>query len=569
MENEQNPKASSGFAQDPELMAEFLSEGADHVRTIENNLLLLEQDARNSGALQAVFRSFHTMKGLAGFLEMPVLQTLAHEVENLLDLARSGKLVVESSIVDVVLESVDYLKQALARIQSNLSSGESRPEEPNEPIVARIRALASPDAEPAALQSPESNPAAGIGASAPESTQTDPGKSGADTGMLDAVVRVHTSKLDYMVDMVGELVIAQSLLRHDPILAKSGSSHLLRNLSQLNRITAEIQKTAMSMRMIPVGHLFRRMARLLRDVARRSDKLVELETVGDDTELDRTIIEELADPLMHMIRNSVDHGIEPPDGRAEAGKPRAGHIRLKAYHHGGHIVIEIADDGRGIDRQKVLKKAVQMGLVAEGVELTDAEVFQFIFHPGFSTASKVTDVSGRGVGMDVVRKHIEKLRGRITIESKPGAGTTFILKMPLTLAIIDGLVVGVGPERYVVPIFTVREVLRPKPEMISTIQNRGEMALIRDSLLPIIRICRRFRVEPKSEDAKDGILVVSESAGKRFCLLVDRLMGKQEVVIKSMGEMLKNVAGIAGSAILGDGQVGLILDIDRLSNECA
>lgn len=569
MENEQNRNAASSFAQDPELIAEFLSEGADHVRSIENNLLLLEQDAGNTGALQAVFRSFHTIKGLAGFLEMPVLQTLAHEVENLLDLARGGKLVVDSAIVDVVLESVDYLKRSLARIQANLNGGEYRGEDANDAIVQRIRAMAAANAGsgPAPVSA---GAAAGDAAPADNGQAAEPSaRGGAEGGLQDTVVRVHTSKLDYMVDMVGELVIAQSLLRHDPVLAKSANSHLLRNLSQLNRITAEIQKTAMSMRMIPVGHLFRRMARLLRDVARRADKLVELETIGDDTELDRTIIEELADPLMHMIRNSVDHGIEPADARAEAGKPRAGRIRLKAYHHGGHIVIEVTDDGRGIDRQKVLKKAVQLGLVPDGADVSEGEIFQFIFHPGFSTAAKVTDVSGRGVGMDVVRKHIEKLRGRINIESKAGVGTTFTIKLPLTLAIIDGLVVGVGPERYVVPIFTVREVLRPKADMISTIQNRGEMALIRDSLLPIIRLYRRFRVRPKSEDARDGILIVSESAGKRFCLLVDRLMGKQEVVIKSMGEMLKNVAGVAGSAILGDGHVGLILDMDGLSNDCA
>jgi|SRR5579871_1946047 len=556
------PKPAASLAQDPELITEFISEAGEHVVSIENNLLLLEQDASNTAALQAVFRSFHTVKGLAGFLELPLLQQLAHEIESLLDLARNGTLAFDSRVVDVVLEGVDYLKRSVGRLQAILQKGESSPEPPIGPIANHIQAVMARTSPEEPAPAAPANAAAESGAAAESAAASDAGGS-------DAIVRVHTSKLDYLVDMVGEMVIAQSLLRHDPLLVKSGNSHLVRNLAQLNRITAEIQKTAMSMRMIPVGRLFRRMARLVRDVARKAGKLVELETTGEDTELDRTIIEELADPLMHMIRNSVDHGIESPEQRAAAGKPKIARIGLKAYHRGGHIVIEVSDDGRGIDREKVVARATERSMIAEGAVLSDAEVFQLIFQPGFSTAGKITDVSGRGVGMDVVRKHIEKLRGRIVTESKPGSGTTFTLKLPLTLAIIEGLVVGVGCERYVVPIFAVQEVLRPTPEMISSVQSRGEMALVRDSLLPIVRLYRRFRVAPKSEDAQEGILIVSENAGKRFCLLVDRLMGKQEVVIKSMGMMLKNIAGIAGSAILGDGQVGLILDMDGLCNDCA
>jgi two-component system chemotaxis sensor kinase CheA len=322
-------------------------------------------------------------------------------------------------------------------------------------------------------------------------------------------VKVDTGKLDYLVDMAGEMVIAESLVRHDPELAAAKSPRLQRNLAQLTRITTELQKTAMAMRLVPIGPLFRRMARLVRDLSRQFDKRVEMVTEGDDIELDRNIVEELADPLMHIER----------------------------------------------------------GLLNSADGLSDSEVFNLIFEPGFSTAAQVTNVSGRGVGMDVVRRHIEKLRGRIEIRSTAGQGTCFLLKLPLTLAIIDGLVVGVGQERYIVPIFAVREMFRPKEETIWTVQQRAEMALVRGTLLPVLRLYRKFHVVPRSEDPLQSVLVVAEVEGQRFCLVVDELVGKQEVVIKTLGETFKGVTGIAGGAILGDGRVGLILDLERLNKD--
>jgi len=362
--------------------------------------------------------------------------------------------------------------------------------------------------------------------------------------------------------MVGEMVIAQSLIRHNPKLGSVQDSRLQGDLSQLARITSEVQRTTMGMRMIPIGQLFQRTARLVRDLSRKAGKKVELETSGEETELDKTIAEELADPMMHMVRNSIDHGIEIPEERLAAGKSEVARVRLAAYHQGGQIVVEIADDGRGLNREKILKKAQQNGLVTDGAQLSETEIFHLIFEPGFSTAEQVTDISGRGVGMDVVRKHVQKLRGRIDIQSKAGQGATFFLKLPLTLAIIEGLVVVVGKYRYIVPIFAVREMFRPAPEVIATVHGRDEMALVRGNLLPIVRLHRRFGVQPRSEDPCEGLLVVAECEGRPFCLLVDDLIGKQEVVIKSLGESLKNIAGIAGGAILGDGRVGLILDME-------
>ena len=315
-------------------------------------------------------------------------------------------------------------------------------------------------------------------------------------------VKVDTGKLDYLVDMAGEMVIAESLVRHDAELSAIRSPLLQRKIGHLTRITAELQKTAMAMRLVPIGPLFRRMARLVRDLSHQFGKHVEMETQGDEIELDRTIVEELSDPLMHMVRNAMDHGIELPADREKAGKGAAARLLLRATHQAGQVVIEVTDDGRGLDREKILTKAVSRGLVESGDGLSDNDVFNLIFEPGFSTAVQVTSVSGRGVGMDVVRRHIEKLRGRIEIRSVLGEGATFLLKLPLTLAIIEGLVVGVGQERYIVPLFAVRELFRPTAETVWTVQGRAEMALVRGSLLPVARLYRVFGVQPRTEDPR-------------------------------------------------------------------
>jgi two-component system chemotaxis sensor kinase CheA len=321
------------------------------------------------------------------------------------------------------------------------------------------------------------------------------------------------------------------------------------------------------MRMVPIGIQFNKTARLVRDLARRAGKDVVFEASGESTELDKTIAEELSDPLLHMVRNSIDHGIEPPEERMAMGKDPVAHIRVSACHQSGQIVISISDDGRGLNRVKILAKARQNGLIQpDAAQFADNELFQLIFEPGFSTASTVTDISGRGVGMDVVRRHVQKLRGRIDIQSREGEGTTFSIKLPLTLALIDGLVVVVGQQRYIVPIFALREMFRPTREMLSTVQGTGEMVMVRGAVMPVVRLHRRFGVEPRTLDLTEGMLLVAECNGRPFCLFVDDLIGKQEIVIKSLGPRFKNVAGVAGCAILGDGRVGLILDLDGIYN---
>ena len=538
------PPAPPSMNQDPELIADFILESREHLSAVERELLALEQDPRNLEAINTIFRGFHTIKGVSGFLEFPNIERFAHEVETLLDLARNSKLAVDSGLIDVILQSADHMSQCLLAVENGLESGP-----PDESLMTRIRQMI------ACPTTTFSSPAQ-LERAVASKTEAAPGGPRA--------VKVDTAKLDHLVDMAGELVIAQSLILHDPDLAAAHSARLTRNLGQLTRITADVQRIAMAMRMIPVGQLFQRMARLVRDLARNSGKQVNLELGGEETELDRNMVEELADPLMHMVRNAVDHGAEPPEARVASGKNPTAELSLKAYHQGGSINIEISDDGRGLIREKILATARKRGLVSGGDHLSDQEVFSFIFEPGFSTAAQVTAVSGRGVGMDVVRRQILKLRGRVDISSQPGKGTTFHIKLPLTLAIIEGLVVGVGKERYVVPMFAVREMLRPKPESLSTVPSGGEMVLVRGSLLPILRLHTRFGVTPASEDPASGVLIVAECERKSFCLLVDELIGKQEVVIKNLGETFQNVTGIAGGCILGDGRVGLILDMEAL-----
>lgn len=320
----------------------------------------------------------------------------------------------------------------------------------------------------------------------------------------------------------------------------------------------------MSLRMVPIDNVFRKMNRLVRDVARKMGKEVELILNGKDTELDRNVVEALNDPLVHMVRNSIDHGVEMPDERERVGKPRQGRVELKAYHQGGSINIEIIDDGKGLRKDKILKKAVDNGLVSPDAQLSDQEIYQLIFAAGLSTAEKVTDISGRGVGMDVVRQNMERLRGRIDISSVEGKGTTFTIRLPLTLAVIDGLIVKVGSNKYVLPILSIEQSLRPKSDQISTVQNRGELCMVRGQLLPLLRLHRMFNVTPRTEDPTEALVVIVQDNERRVCILVDELLGQEQVVIKSLGDGIDKVPGISGGAVLGDGNVSLILDVPGL-----
>ncbi len=364
--------------------------------------------------------------------------------------------------------------------------------------------------------------------------------------------------------MVGELVIAQVMVVQDAKPLLVGKHRLARNLSHLGKITREMQELSMSMRMVPIHGVFQKMSRLVRDLAKKTGKEIELSLVGGETELDRNLIEAITDPLVHMVRNAADHGIEMPDQRQQVGKHRAGRLELKACHHGGNIVIEITDDGRGI-----AARAIQLGLIASAEGMSDEQLFALVLEPGFSTAEQVTDVSGRGVGMDVVKRNVEALRGRIDITSVEGRGATFAIRLPLTLAVIDGLVIKVGAARFILPILSVEQSLRPKAEQLSSIQGRGEMCMVRETLLPLYRLHRLLNVTPTTQDATQALVVIVQDDSRRGGLLVDELLGQQQVVIKSLGEGVGKVRGVSGGAILGDGNVSLILDVPGLIDVAA
>lgn len=571
---------------DRELLLEFINESQEHLQNIEQGVLVLEDDPQDANTLNSIFRAFHTFKGGSGFLNLIVIKDLAHELESLLDAARQHKLVLNSAIIDVILEGGDTLKKFVTQITERINNNDAATPiliptaglitkvkgilaNPEAPIAVTVVAPVTPTPEATDEKSASASIVAATAATvtsakAPAEARKEAAKPAAATAATAGYVKVDTIKLDSLIDLVGELVISESMVVQDPELLKSPSRHLARNLSQLRRITSELQRTAMSLRMVPIRATFQKMTRLVRDLAAKQNKLVQLVLSGEDTELDRNIVEEIADPLVHMIRNAADHGIEKPEARTKKGKPGLGTINLRAFHRGGNIVIQIQDDGNGLAKEKLLSKAVEKGIVKPGQSLTDKEIYELIFAPGFSTAEQITDISGRGVGMDVVRRNIEKLRGKVEIDTVAGQGTTFTIYLPLTLAIIDGMIVSVGGERYIIPTLSVRESFRPRAEMISTIHERGEMVNVRGRLCPLLRLHRYFDQPSKSADPTEGIVVVIESGEQTRCLLVDELLGKQEVVIKSLGGTLKKNPSLAGGAVLGDGRVGLILNVDSL-----
>lgn len=393
-------------------------------------------------------------------------------------------------------------------------------------------------------------------------TDNDPNKAAAKASSI----RVDTDKIDNLINMVGEVVITQSMLGlvgENFTMDKVGQ--LKRGLAQLERHTRDLQQSVMNIRMLPISFVFSRFPRLVHDISNKLNKKITLKLVGESTEVDKAVVELINDPLVHLIRNSLDHGIEMPAERVAAGKPETGTIELKAYHRGGHIVIEIYDDGRGLDKDKILKKAIEKGLIEENNALTDKQIFELIFLPGFSTAEQLTDISGRGVGMDVVRRNILSLGGNIEIISELGKGTTIAIHLPLTLAILDGQSVAVGDEIYIVPLVSIIESINITERMLNKVAGKGETFRLRNEYLPVIRMRKIFNVNSGNPArSKEGVLVVVEGQGDLCCLLVDELLGQQQVVIKSLEANYRRVEGVSGATILGDGSVALILDVPGL-----
>ncbi|MGA2025650.1 MAG: chemotaxis protein CheA [Syntrophobacteraceae bacterium] len=584
---ESDPKVDE--IQDPELLRDFIEEAKENLSTIELNMLGLERNPKDIEAMNAVFRPFHSIKGVAGFINLIEIHRLSHEVESLLDLARSGKLAITDSVIDIVLGATDILNGLL----DELERGEGGRKDPSPLVLGFIEKVRNFTGDPVAGSE---IPVRKVGKILVEHGVLEDeavediiekgkaegkkfGETAIDKGAASprevskalreqrhsienaASVRVDTHKLDNLVDMVGELVIAQSMVLQNPGIMKISDQKLQKDCVQLNRITAELQRISMSMRMVPIKSTFQKMIRLVRDLSKKSGKEVVLTMEGEETEIDRNMVEEIYEPLVHMIRNSVDHGIEMPEERTRADKDPTGTIFISTEQKGGNIVIDIEDDGRGLDVKKIRTKAIERGIISASDQLDEKATFDLIFHPGFSTKDKVTEISGRGVGMDVVKKCVERLRGKMEISSQFGKGSSFHVKLPLTMAIIDGMIIQIGAERYIVPTIALKESFRPTKDAYFTVQGRGELVKVRDSLVPLVRLHSYLHEEPKHRNPWEALLMVVSEGENSYCLLADEIVDRQEVVIKSLGDMFQQLPGISGGAILGDGKIALIIDV--------
>jgi two-component system, chemotaxis family, sensor kinase CheA len=602
------------------LLGEFMSESDEGLNRADQILMGAEHAEANTEAVNGLFRVFHTIKGVAGFLELTEITTLAHTTETMLNRCREGTLKLAEERLDLVFDATAMARRMLTELRAAVQDNvQFRTQEKLEDLLRRLRqetesspasaesvpapahaptpaAPATPAATPVKTEAiapppePAAEPQAGLASPRTDSTSDGAGKAAATDGgktpvkqavkaaipapeptagegssqsKLRETVKVDLERVDNLVAMVGELVVVEAMVVNAPEIAKTASARVRNFLSQLAKVTRDLQDVGMRMRMLPVAAVFQKMARMSRDLGRKSGKQLRLILSGESTEMDRSMVEQIADPLVHMIRNAVDHGLEPPEERRKAGKPEEGTIRLSAYHEGGSIVIELADDGRGLDRDAILAKARSQGLVGPNDVLSESESHMLIFAPGFSTAKQVTEVSGRGVGMDVVKRNVDAMRGRITISTVPGRGTTFKMLLPLTLAIIDGMLVACGDDRYIIPTLSIVESIQPTAGMLVTFADQHEMINVRGEILPLVRLARLFGSDNAKTDPTKALVVIIEGVGRRLGLLVDEVVTQQQVVIKSMGQGLGRTKYISGAAILADGRVGLIINVEE------
>jgi two-component system chemotaxis sensor kinase CheA len=606
-----------------EIVESFIVETREILEGLDQDLLELERGSTDNDLLNRIFRAAHTVKGTSGFLGFEQMSELTHKFEEILNKLRKLELVVTPSTMDVIFMGFDVMKTLLHKIESKdlshidltdimqkfdmISEPEAdAPHSENDQDAAEVsdqpadsvsvpvvpppqaddgnllqgfdpldddedKEDAAPRSEGAAL-SPDPLPAAKQTAKdGQDANATQQAGQSKIQKTTDSTIRVDVQRLDNLMNLVGELVLGRNRLAQISFMI--GEEHEGEELSkelgdtaaQIDFITTELQAAIMKTRMVPIGKVFNKFPRLMRDLSRETNKEIDLVISGEETELDKSIIEEINDPLVHLLRNSVDHGVELPADREKLGKARKGTVWLRAEHEGNHIVITVEDDGRGIDMAKIKAKALEKGLIteADAAEMSTRDTFNLIFLPGFSTATKVTNISGRGVGMDVVRSNITRLNGIIDVESQVGLGTKIVIKLPLTLAIIQGLLVQVKQEVFVIPLSSVVEVVRVAREDIDTI-NGKEVFRIRNSVLPLVRIENVFTVNGQCVDPTRAYVVVVGLAETRVGIVVDSLLGQKEVVIKSLGGYLGNIDGIAGSTILGDGTVKMIIDIGEL-----
>ncbi len=551
---------------DPTIIQEFLAESRENLDQLDRDLVALEKDPRNRARLANIFRTIHTIKGTCGFLGFGRLETVAHAGEHLLARLRDGEVLLTPAITNTLLALVDGVRAMLARIESNGQEDQAdyssliqsltqllEPVEPSEKPMGwqEPRHPAAPAEAPEVLAAPatnETHPSACVPAAAASSENS---------------VRVDVGLLDKLVNLVGELVLARNRILQ--CMDRRADPAFLNVAQRLNLITTELQEGVMKTRMQPIGNIWNKLPRVVRDLALACGKQVRIEMEGDATELDRTIIEAIKDPLTHLVRNAVDHGIETPEARLAKGKPSEGRVLLRAFHEGGQVSIEITDDGAGIDPQRIAQKALEKGLLtlSQSLQMSERELSHLVFLPGFSTADQVTHVSGRGVGMDVVKTNIEKIGGAVDLQSQTGVGTTVKIKIPLTLAIVPALIVTCRGDRYALPRISLLELLR-----LDERQGRGiemisgaPVCRLRGNLLPLVYLDQLLDFEIGPRLAAPSTVVVLQADGRQFGLVIDAVHDTEEIVVKPLGRQLKGIPLFAGATVMGDGRVALILDV--------
>ncbi len=577
---------------DREMFLTFIDECLEHIQASEEALLNLENNVEDSSSINTVFRAFHTVKGSSSFLGLAGVSELAHHAESLLVKIRDKEISYGKNFADICLRSVDMLKTLITSLKAG---NYKKPDNYDDllrllmspelkkgiiPAAYADKKIESPKAEKIERPAPEplkpvisyeektQAPAAGapenkMSVAAPEAKKVVASISDEE----ESTVRVKIARIDKLIDMVGELVISHSMVAQDDAMVNGANHILAKKVMQSGKIIRELQDLSMTMRMIPFRATFQKMARVVRDISSKNGKQIDFITSGKETEVDRNLVDIINDALMHMVRNAVDHGIEPSEDRKKAGKPEKGTVILSAFHSGGNVVIEVKDDGKGLDRPKIVKKAVEKGLIKSDENMSDSDVFNLVFLPGFSTADQITDISGRGVGMDVVKTSIESLRGRIDISSIPGNGCCFSIKVPLTLAVTDGMLIKVGSQRYIIPTANIYLTFRPKIEDIFTMAGRGEMVMLHGKMIPVFRLNKIFNISHSIENPWESLFVVIDDGDNKHCaILVDELLGQQQIVAKPLGVALGKIEGVSGGAILGDGKVGLIIDTKEIVN---
>ncbi len=604
-----------------EFLEDFIVEASEHIENIEMNVFTFEKEPENEEVIHSMFRSFHTVKGLAGFVEQALIENIAHKTETLLDYCRKKILKPDKNIANIILTSADYIKKIcedtslcgdesfLEEIDKHLQKlaqeekcpdkqafEESPPNPEIEELTFESTKENSENNEKLAGKLPGNTPK--IGEILVEEKKLDPGevagilekqqkdypdfkfgevaiyeekaqpkdvlnavkKQQAKTSAKEEYMRISTEKVDNLVDMVGELVITQSLVEQFAISNFESGKSFTNNLGRMARITKDLQNLAMYLRMVPLKSTFQKITRIARDTINELEKDIDFSTSGDDTEIDRMVTEKLLDPLVHLVKNSVSHGIESEEKRIKEEKPSTGSVRLCAYNKRGNIYIEINDDGGGINTEKVYQKALDKGLIDPNRSYSDSEIHEFIMLPGFSTMEVANNISGRGVGLDVVRTEIQKNGGKVEIHSEKGRGSTFTLKIPVNHAILNGTVVNIKDSNYIIPTLNIKQIIQPKEEQWVYVKNVRSKINVRGEIIPFLPVSGLFGTQP--EDEEPALIVIIELEQKYLALPVKNVIGRQEIVVKPVSENFSGLDYISGMSILGDGKVSLILDVE-------